>query len=319
MKPWKQAQASDMQMNNSHIVGAWPLELSSLNWEQAMHWLDKRMKIQKASMAKSWNDHWNNYARFCNTMEPYITLCYAIKHGDTRLLRHTMKEIYVILQAPAACKPKYARAITRQLNIIYTKSVDPILQEVYLANALGNPHGLPHTIYEMDLLPEHQNGEFKRLCADRGSSLQETDEMFRLHALSVDALHKVRLSLNRIVVGRQRGGNHPIKDALFDILSLANQLYRSKSTIPDGPSTGIYFSENQVPDLLKRGKKNLHRAIDSYNDTVFKNNVLDPTSDVAKKNVGIPELVGQNENVNELFNQERDEAMATSDLSELYL
>lgn len=46
-----------MQMNDSRIVGAWLLKLSPLNWEQAMNWLDKRMKIQRASMTKLWNDH----------------------------------------------------------------------------------------------------------------------------------------------------------------------------------------------------------------------------------------------------------------------
>ena len=113
MKPWIQAQAPDMQINDSHIVGTWLSELSPLNWEQAMDWLDKRMKIQRASMAKSWNDHWNNHVRFCKTMEPYMTLCYAIKHSDTGLLRHAMREICVILQAPAAYNPKYAQAMMR--------------------------------------------------------------------------------------------------------------------------------------------------------------------------------------------------------------
>ena len=172
----------------------------------------------------------------------------------------------------------------------------------------------------MDLLLEHQNGEFKRFCANRASSLQETNEIFRLHILLVDALYKVRLFLNKIIAGRQRGGNHPIKDASFDILSLADQLYRSKSTIPDSPGTGkIYFSENQVPDLLKEGKRTLHRAVDLYNDTITKNKVLDPASEVNREDVQIPELVGQNKSVNELFNQAKDEATATSNLSELYL
>lgn len=57
--------------------------------------------------------------------------------------------------------------------------------------------------------------------------------MFQLYALLVDILCKVRFSLNKIVAGRQRSSNHPIKDALFDILSLVDQFYRSKSTIPD--------------------------------------------------------------------------------------
>lgn len=206
------------------------------------------------------------------------------------------------------------------MHIIDTKSADPILQETYLTNALVNPRGLPYIFYEMDLLLEYQNGEFKRFCVDRGLLLQETDEMFRLHALSVDALCKVRLSLNRIVVKWQKCGNYLIKSALFNILSLADQLYRSKSTIPDGLGIGkIYFSKNQVPDLLEKGKKTLHCAIDLYNDTITKNKVLDPVSEINRQDLQIPELVEQNKSMNELFNQARDEVTATSDLSELYL
>lgn len=90
----------------------------------------------------------------------------------------------------------------RQLHIIDIKAADPLLQEAYLANALVNLQGLPHTFYKMDLLLEHQNGEFKRFRSDRGSSLQETDQMFRLYALSVDALRKVRFAMNKNIVGR---------------------------------------------------------------------------------------------------------------------
>lgn len=223
----------------------------------------------KADPGGIWNDHWNNHVRFCAFMEPYMTLCYAIKHGDIGLLRYALREMAVIFQAPAAKKPKYAKALLRQIHIIDTKAAAPILQEAYLANALVNPRGLPQTFYEMGLLLEHQNGEFKRFRADRGSSLQESDELFRLHALSVNALRKVRTSMNRIVIGRERNGKHPQKDASFDILSLADQLYRSKSTDPKGPEQGkIYFSENQVPDLVDLGQTYLARAIASYNESI---------------------------------------------------
>lgn len=103
-----------------------------------------------------------------------------------------------------------------------------------------------------------QNGEFKRFCADCGSLLQETDEMFKLHALSVDALTKIRQVMNYIIIGRERSGRHPTKDAAFDILSLVDQLYQSKSTLPEGPKPEkIYFSENLAPDQLQDGMKAL--------------------------------------------------------------
>lgn len=99
------------------------------------------------------------------------------------------------------------------------------MQEAYLANVLVNPRGLFHTFYEMDLLLEHQNGEFKKFRQDRGSSLQDSDEMFKLHALSVDALAKVRRAMNKVIIGREREGRHPVKASSFDILSLADHLY----------------------------------------------------------------------------------------------
>lgn len=101
--------------------------------------------------------------------------------------------------------------------------------------------------------------------------MQESNEMFRLHALSVNALKKIRFLMNRIVIGREREGYHPQKDALFDILSLADQLHRSKSTHPKGPDRGkIYFSENQIPDLIKQGKEHLPQAVKSYKQAVTK-------------------------------------------------
>lgn len=115
----------------------------------------------------------------------------------------------------------------RQVYIFDTKVVDPILQKTYLANFLGNFQGLSDSFYKIDLLLEHQNGKFKQFRTDHGSSLQESDEMFRLHALSVDPLKKVRTSMNRVIIGQERGAKHPQKNSSFDILSLANQFYRS--------------------------------------------------------------------------------------------
>lgn len=74
--------------------------------------------------------------RFCTIIEPYITLCYAIKHGDISLLRYALREVTVIFQVPVAKMPKYAKTLLKQIHIIDTKAVDPIFQEAYLVNAL---------------------------------------------------------------------------------------------------------------------------------------------------------------------------------------
>lgn len=66
-----------------------------------------------------------------------------------------------------------------------------ILQNAYFTNALVNLSGKPKGFYKIDLLQEHQNGDFKRFCTDKRSSLQETDQIFQLHTLTIDALSKV--------------------------------------------------------------------------------------------------------------------------------
>lgn len=124
-----------------------------------MTWLDARMKDQRTTEF-SLNDHWNNH------MEAYLTLCWSIKWGDVGLLKDALREVTIILQAPSGKKPKYAREMLRQMHVLDTTAADPILQRAYIANALVNLRGLPFTFYEMDLLLEHQNGEFKRFRSD---------------------------------------------------------------------------------------------------------------------------------------------------------
>lgn len=208
-----------------------------------------------------------------------------------------------------------------------TNAADPELRNAYIANALVNIRGLPFTFYEIDLLLEHQNGEFKRFRSDRGSSLQETDEMFKQHALSVDALTKIRRLMNRIITGRERSGRHLTKDASFDIQSLADQLYRSQSIIPEGLEPGkIYFSENPVPDLLKEGIKQLHISVWEFNQSLQRARVDDLSGsngeDVAVgANADRPiELdAGGNEEVNELFSTARAGLTLTSNLTDVYI
>lgn len=113
----------------------------------------------------------------------------------------------------------------RQIHIIDTKVADLIFQEVYLVNVLVNSQGFEYIFYKTDLFLEHQNRKFKKFQSNCRLSLQESDEIFWLYVLLIDALRKVRLSLNKTIVGKYCSRYHPTKNALFNILSLANQLY----------------------------------------------------------------------------------------------
>ena len=75
--------------------------------------------------------------------------------------------------------------------------------------------------------------------------------MCKIHLLSVNVISKIKTVINEVIVGRNRMGWYFTKDLLFDIFSLANQLYQSKSIILEGPKPSkIYFSKNLVSDLL---------------------------------------------------------------------
>lgn len=129
----------------------WLGQPTTINWSIALAWIDTKLK----TISTYWNDYWNNHVRFCNVIEPYMTLFYSIKHGDIGFFWHTLWEITVIPQVLSAKKPKYTRAIIRQIPIFNIKISDPQWQEAYLANVLVNSYRLPHTFYKSDLLLKH--------------------------------------------------------------------------------------------------------------------------------------------------------------------
>lgn len=92
-----------------------------------MDWFDLRMEKKVFAPTNIWNNHWNKHVRFCCTIEPYMTFYHVIKTGDIGLLKHAMREVCIILQAPVTSKPKYVKVMLRQIHIFDTKAGDPSL------------------------------------------------------------------------------------------------------------------------------------------------------------------------------------------------
>lgn len=117
------------------------------------------------------------------------------------------------------------------------------------------------------------------------------------------------------MIGREKDGKHPQKDDSFDILSLADQLHQSKSIDPKRPEQKkIYFSKNQVLNLIDLSQAYLHWAVSSYNKAVEKGQSKADEDAVALELDG-----GQNKSVDELFNQAQEEALGISEVSELFI
>lgn len=67
----------------------------------------------------------------------------------------------------------------------------------------------------------------------------------------VDTFKKMKTSMNQIIIDQEQRERYPYKDSSLNILSLVNQLYRSKTTLlKETEQSKIYFLENQVLDLI---------------------------------------------------------------------
>lgn len=114
---------------------------------------------------------------------------------------------------------------------------------------------------------------------------------------------------------------------MFDIQSLADQLYRSRSTTLDGPELGkIFFLENPALDLWKEGLKQLHVSIWAFNESLRKNEAIKDSTIENNQSHGMRtadhpiELdPGANEEVNELFSFARATLGVTSNLANAYI
>lgn len=105
------------------------------------------------------------------------------------------------------------------------------------------------------------------------------------------------------MIGRKRNSKHFQKNAVFDILSLADQLHYSKFTDPKNPEQKkIYFPENQVLDLIDLGQKYLAQAIALYNKSIKRKqekiNIID------KDVLALEPNKSQNKIVDEPFNRD---------------
>lgn len=118
--------------------------------------------------------------------------------------------------------------------------------------------------------------------------------------------------MNCIIIGKKRDGYLPQKDALFDMLSLANQLYRSRSTYLEGlERSKIYFSENQVSNLIKLRQNHLPQAVKAYKKAIWRNSV-----DIER--ILMLNDESGNKAVDELFRQAKEYAAVILDLTELF-
>lgn len=98
------------------------------------------------------------------------------------------------------------------------------------------------------------------------------------------------------------------KDFLYDFLSLANEIYQSKSIISKGFKSGkIYWLKNKIFNLINKKIKHLEKNIDIYNFFIKNSDMTIIKKPIKKKElvkrlIMLVNLEIKNKIVNKLFN-----------------
>jgi hypothetical protein len=120
---------------------------------------------------------WRNHSRFCNHLETYMLLSYAIKQADIGLLRRVLRECCVIFQSKVGRKYTYARELIRQLHLTDSPAATKELQDAILINSLVNLRGEKGKTFETDRLLELHNLTLRTFFKEHSSSTLDDDDL----------------------------------------------------------------------------------------------------------------------------------------------
>lgn len=221
--------------------------------------------------------HWLNHKRFCQHVETYLLLAYAIKRADIGLLRRALRECCILFQSKAGGKWNYGRELIRLIHLVDSPAAHPDLQRAVLVNSLTNLHTEgknENETFETDRLLELLNNTLKQFRKERQSSTQESEELLEMCALNGPFFQKLKRGIED-EFGHPTSQAHPSKSAEEDILDMANELAKSSiSKLSTKRETG-----NPAVDLITDGLKSLAANVDSYNADIALQGAFAPDSE----------------------------------------
>ena len=109
-------------------------------------------------------------------MEVYLTLKFAIKYTDVRLIKRLI--VHCCLLFAGSGKSQYTQLSLYLTRLLTIEAADPILQRALLASMLVNCRGKEDSWFEIDRLNEHHNLVLKLLLQSRRRSSADVTELF---------------------------------------------------------------------------------------------------------------------------------------------
>ena len=197
-----------------------------------------------------------NHIHFLQMSLTYLTLKYAIKHGDLCLLRRAITKSCFYFGG--SMQRNYAYETLYLFHLTCGEASSPELQKAILASGLINWRGKCDTWWEIDREVEIHNGSMKKIIRDRRTPNMNLDHLFEYCALNSEFYKNLQISLyNRF--GLRTNTTHPDKPASYDILTIASHVYESMQPTHQGKSP------YRVKDLLFAAAGKLGIAIHKFN------------------------------------------------------
>lgn len=240
-------------------LGAWLKQQDRASMEAALSAVEANLAVVVEDDVT--DSVYANHQRFCEHVEAFMTLRYAIKHADIGILRHALKEATILMLSKEAKTPKYAKGLLYTWHLVASSASNKRLQDYVLANSLVNLQSKEDTNFELDRLLELLNGKLKCFQKERTNfATDRSDELLQSWALMGPMLDRLQNFLER-PFGQPNSGKHSLKKAHEDIFSMAILLGNSSLEKPVER-----FSTHRVPHLFYLGRRRLGDAVYDYNE-----------------------------------------------------
>lgn len=204
----------------------------------------------------------SSHAKFLQQMEVYKTLKFAIKRGDTGILRRTFPRCALLFAG--ASKTKYADLSLYMTWLTQTPATEPALQQAILSNSLVNLRGKPDSFFEIDRLNEFFNLQMKTIMATRRTSTLDVTSLFQRTALSASYCTDLQQAIES-AFGEYSNANHTNKDARYEVQSLAYTLFNQKSTIHLQNGRAPSTTADWPLDIISKGSRAISNCIERFN------------------------------------------------------
>ena len=201
--------------------------------------------------------------RYLQEIETFMTLRYAIRHGDIGIIRRLIDPLCVWFYG--AEQAKYGLEMLYLRWLLSSDVTTTELQRSILSSGLVNLAGRPDSFKAIDLALEHVNCCYAIDIKLHKNSTHDVSKTFGRLALVSSYVTRLRAAVETYF-GEKTNSKHSQKSALADIFSLAYHIWAEGYTRPRTIQTERILFESL--DVLANGIEQLEEKVEAFNATI---------------------------------------------------